>query len=604
MHHLPSLGQNNDLDFSFFFHDPLEEIGSLQSLGNLKNLYSQDFSTFSDLESNASSTDGYDHDFFDLTKGIFVDNSKGVGRTFANTKPHAQQYHQLNSNLNNISLNSSRIPTQIPNSNSFLPLTKPFHEQCSINPLLLPTVPMDLCPISSTPYAMTKPASVQSNVIRSLAPSQSFSDSSVVFGKSALGKHRISEEIAPIDEKLLASKERNRENARNTRLRKKAFIEKLQNTVDCLVSEKEKKERERRIENQKISEQLMVRTKVMLDFLTHRGSGNLSFQSWNMILDENFVCELPVTPYRGYLQNEIQGNTRKVHGVDGMLTETQSIKLLFESVGKGTEKWYRRLSLSLEEREQIRTVLFAEVIKESLVQQGSKVVCQWKYTTVNGVLNGAKKESEFSGVMYGYFSSKQKLIKVELFFDVMGIIQNLQEAQSTRCIGSIPNTVDKAFRHTREAVVITESEHPYRVIFVNDRWIQILGYPLQEVLGRSLHFLQGPGTDAKELDILLKNVRQHRPASSVLLNYRKDGTTFRNYLRIYPLNGESSFVSHFVGFVEEIPSNQNLQSFTSPIPISLNQPFSAPIATQDLSVLKSEPLPSDDSSAEVNSIPL
>jgi uncharacterized FlaG/YvyC family protein len=55
----------------------------------------------------------------------------------------------------------------------------------------------------------------------------------------------------------LTAKEKNREHAKNTRMRKKKFIESLKDSIKSLTDEKDKIEREKRISLNRVMEQVI-----------------------------------------------------------------------------------------------------------------------------------------------------------------------------------------------------------------------------------------------------------------------------------------------------------------------------------------------------------
>lgn len=63
--------------------------------------------------------------------------------------------------------------------------------------------------------------------------------------------------------------------------------------------------------------------------------------------------------------------------------------------------------------------------------------------------------------------------------------------------------------------------------------------------------MQGPRTDPNVLAALKREIQRGRPTSSLLLNYKRDGTMFLNYLRIYPLIGDArGTITHFLGVLQ------------------------------------------------------
>lgn len=73
--------------------------------------------------------------------------------------------------------------------------------------------------------------------------------------------------------------------------------------------------------------------------------------------------------------------------------------------------------------------------------------------------------------------------------------------------------------------------------------------------------MHGALTDQRRTKDLMGVVQSCFPCSTVVNNYHKDGTCFRNWIRIYPLylaeggNEESSTISHFMGIMHMMPEN-------------------------------------------------
>ncbi|CAN0072651.1 unnamed protein product, partial [Laminaria digitata] len=73
----------------------------------------------------------------------------------------------------------------------------------------------------------------------------------------------------------------------------------------------------------------------------------------------------------------------------------------------------------------------------------------------------------------------------------------------------------------------------------------------ESILGQTLGILQGPSTDLGALTVLQTKVKSGRAASCLLRSYKHDGSTFLNYLRIYPLIGDPvGTITHFLGVLQ------------------------------------------------------
>ena len=99
--------------------------------------------------------------------------------------------------------------------------------------------------------------------------------------------------------------------------------------------------------------------------------------------------------------------------------------------------------------------------------------------------------------------------------------------------------LESAVVHARDAIVVLEGmPEPGRgrsVLYVNDAFTRIMGYPADEVLGRSLHFLRGADTDSATLDQLRVALDECRPFNCELLNYRRDGASVWMSISIVPV---------------------------------------------------------------------
>lgn len=119
----------------------------------------------------------------------------------------------------------------------------------------------------------------------------------------------------------------------------------------------------------------------------------------------------------------------------------------------------------------------------------------------------------------------------------------------------LPRTLQDALLPSSEAIVITETNMPFRVFKVNAAWEGLCGYSDVESKGKGLgDLLGGEETDACAVTALIHQLFVHgEEATTVLTNYTKEGRKFRNRLSVGPLyNEETNEVSHFVGILKEV----------------------------------------------------
>ncbi|KMS54634.1 histidine kinase [Sphingobium cupriresistens LL01] len=85
------------------------------------------------------------------------------------------------------------------------------------------------------------------------------------------------------------------------------------------------------------------------------------------------------------------------------------------------------------------------------------------------------------------------------------------------------------------------------IVDCNDAFMALTGYARDEIVGRNCRFLRGADTDGASTDMIRAAIRDNRPALVELLNYRKDGTPFRNALMIAPIFGADGTLNYFLG---------------------------------------------------------
>lgn len=108
------------------------------------------------------------------------------------------------------------------------------------------------------------------------------------------------------EERAKQNRDRNREHARSTRLRKKAYVQKLKELVEGLHAERTEEVRQRRVAIQHLAETQNVRRAVVRSFLRFHANFELDERKWSTILEEDAWLKQPVTPYRSFRRAEIE----------------------------------------------------------------------------------------------------------------------------------------------------------------------------------------------------------------------------------------------------------------------------------------------------------
>lgn len=111
-----------------------------------------------------------------------------------------------------------------------------------------------------------------------------------------------------------------------------------------------------------------------------------------------------------------------------------------------------------------------------------------------------------------------------------------------------------------EGVTIADARLPDRpLIYVNEGFERVTGYPAAEVLGRNCRFLQGQDTDAAAVAEIRAAVAGERECVVEILNYRRNGTPFWNRLSITPVRDETGAVTHFIGIQSDVSARREAE---------------------------------------------
>lgn len=97
------------------------------------------------------------------------------------------------------------------------------------------------------------------------------------------------------------------------------------------------------------------------------------------------------------------------------------------------------------------------------------------------------------------------------------------------------------------AVILCDPTDPdIPVRFVNDAFQRHTGYLPAEILGRSLKFLQGPGSDPARLQSMWESIRRQAEFETDILIYRRDGTSFQSRILGFQSRDAQAALSHYV----------------------------------------------------------
>ena len=119
-----------------------------------------------------------------------------------------------------------------------------------------------------------------------------------------------------------------------------------------------------------------------------------------------------------------------------------------------------------------------------------------------------------------------------------------------------------AMEFTRMAMVVTDAradDNP--IVLANHAFLELTGYSSEEVLGRNCRFLQGPETDPAVTEEIRDAVHGGHGINLETLNYRKDGSSFWNELRICPVHDEKGQLLYHFASQFDVSDRHHTQAF-------------------------------------------
>ncbi|MFC4541008.1 PAS domain-containing protein [Halosolutus amylolyticus] len=115
---------------------------------------------------------------------------------------------------------------------------------------------------------------------------------------------------------------------------------------------------------------------------------------------------------------------------------------------------------------------------------------------------------------------------------------------------------ERAMDEAPVGIVITDpalSDNP--IVYANDGFTRLTGYPKTEILSRNCRFLQGEGTESAPVDRMRAAVDAGESVTVELRNYRKNGQPFLNRVTIAPLY-DGDEIANFVGIQQDVSDHE------------------------------------------------
>ena len=135
-----------------------------------------------------------------------------------------------------------------------------------------------------------------------------------------------------------------------------------------------------------------------------------------------------------------------------------------------------------------------------------------------------------------------------------------------------PVVADRKLDPATQALTLADVRRPDApLVYVNQGFEQMTGYPRDYAVGRNCRFLQGPDTSRETIAEMRDAIRDSRVFLADILNYKKDGTPFWNRLSLTPVLDAAGETTHYIGIQSDITALLSLQERLHEVALELAQ---------------------------------
>ncbi|HEY7886165.1 MAG TPA: PAS domain S-box protein, partial [Cellvibrionaceae bacterium] len=161
-----------------------------------------------------------------------------------------------------------------------------------------------------------------------------------------------------------------------------------------------------------------------------------------------------------------------------------------------------------------------------------------------------------------YYPSLAAWFSVNAYPSSEGLAVYFQDVTAHRQEQEQMRLLQTCVDHMKDIVLITEAEPQDepgpRILYANPAFEQVTGYNLEEILGKSPRFLQGPKTQRHELDRVREAMQHWQPVRTELINYTKAGKEFWIEMELVPIANHKGWFTHWVAVERDITERKRI----------------------------------------------
>jgi len=109
---------------------------------------------------------------------------------------------------------------------------------------------------------------------------------------------------------------------------------------------------------------------------------------------------------------------------------------------------------------------------------------------------------------------------------------------------------EKEIRQKNHVIVVTDSK--LNIVHATKNIFDMNGYTPNEILGKKPKIFQGSQTNKQTTALISEAVKNEHPFETIILNYRKDGSTYNCWIKGVPIRNKKGKVVNFIAFEREV----------------------------------------------------
>ncbi len=102
--------------------------------------------------------------------------------------------------------------------------------------------------------------------------------------------------------------------------------------------------------------------------------------------------------------------------------------------------------------------------------------------------------------------------------------------------------------------IIDAQKIDFPIIYSNQSFHMMTGLPKKDIIGQNYFLLYGAAADPRIAEEIKNTLHQDKSFHGEMLNFRKNGESFWNYLRISPVRDANGIVTHYAGIQTDVTS--------------------------------------------------